>query len=195
MLSQSQWKGQPHWLPTNNDRWAIHDGVGRERGERSISTRRNGSLTVRQEKLAGIKKRQIENAYISDSWQPHSLFQIGHKFMIFHNCSCFDTSYFNPENEWEKSTLGVFFFKKEFRVLPCEKLILNAKRVNSAAHSSPSPLNFATVLQDLWHTGGCAPSYCEELHLQKHSRLDSWIFIHWLGALIYQAATERNDGS
>lgn len=36
-------------------------------GERSISTRRNGSLTVQREKLAGIKKRQIENAYISDS--------------------------------------------------------------------------------------------------------------------------------
>lgn len=69
----------------------------------SISTRRNGSLTVRWEKLAGIKKCQIENTYISESWQPHSLSQIGHKFMIFHNCSCFDTSYFNLGNEWEKS--------------------------------------------------------------------------------------------
>ena len=61
--------------------------------------------------------------------------------------------------------------KKKFRVLPSEKLTLNAKRVNSPAHSSPSPLNFATVLQDLWPTGGRALSYCEELHLQKHSEL------------------------
>lgn len=35
----------------------------------------------------------------------------------------------------------------------------------------PQPLNFATVLQDLWPTGGRALSYCEELHLQKHSEL------------------------
>lgn len=113
--------------------------VGRERGERSISTRRNGSLTVRWEKLAGIKKCQIENAYISDSWQPHSPSQIGHKFMIFRNCSCFDTSYFNLENEWEKITDK--FFSLEFSVIPCEKLTLNAKRVNSTAHSIPSPFS------------------------------------------------------
>lgn len=81
--------------------------------------------------------------------------------------------------------------KEEFRVFSCEKLTLNAKRVTSVAHFSPSPLNFSTRQQNLWHTGGCAPSYCEELHLQKHSQLDSWIFIRWLGALIYQAVTEK----
>ena len=109
-------------------------------GERSISTRRNGSLTVRREKLAGIKKCQIENAYISDSWQPHSPFQIGHKFMIFYNCSCFDTSYFNLENEWGgKCARGIFFSpqnkkkkkrkrKKKVRGPPSEKLNLNAKK-------------------------------------------------------------------
>ena len=38
-------------------------------------------------------------------------------------------------------------------------------------------------------------SYREELHLQKHSEPDSWIFIRWLDALIYPAATRRSDGS
>lgn len=36
-----------------------------------------------------------------------------------------------------------FFLKIEFRVLPCEKVTLNAKRVNSGA--SHPPLNFANV--------------------------------------------------
>lgn len=58
-------------------------------------------------------------------------------------------------------------------MLPCKKLTLNAKRVNSEAHSSSSPLNFATQWQDLWHTGGWVPSYGKELHLEKHSELDS----------------------
>lgn len=129
-------------------------------GGRSISTRRNGSLTVRWKKLAGIKKCQIENAYISDSWQPHSLSQIGHKFMIFYNCSCFDTLIFQSwkwmrgEYAWGISPTPPPQKKKEFRVPPCEKLTLNAKRVNSGA--SHPPLNFATLLKNLWPTGGCA---------------------------------------
>lgn len=63
-------------------------------------------------------------------------------------------SYFNLENEWEKREDFFFFLKIEFRVLPCEKVTLNAKRVNSGA--SHPPLNFATLLQNLWPTGGCA---------------------------------------
>lgn len=93
--------------------------------------------------------------------------------------------------KWMREKYGWRTLKKEFRVLSCEKFSLNAKRVTSVAHFSPSPLNFATHLQNLWHTGGCAQSYCKELHLQKHFQLDSWIFIRWLGALIYQAATEK----
>lgn len=169
----------------------------RTEGERSISTRRNGSLTVRREKLAGIKKRQIENAYISDLWQPHSLFQIGHKFMIFHNCSYFDTSYFNLENEWEKSTLEG---SEEFRLLPCAKLILNVKKgefrwtllslppflTSQLCHRAPGFVaHWRLRAKLLWRV---TPSKA------LHWMLDSWIFIHWLGVLIYQAATERNDG-
>lgn len=60
---------------------------------------------------------------------------------------------------------------------------------------SPSPLNFVTPPQDLWQSGDYMPSHCEELHLQRHSEQDSWIFIRWLAALIYQSATKENDGS
>lgn len=82
-------------------------------GERSISTRRNGSLTVRWEKLAALEKGQIEKAYVSDRWQPHSpVFQIGEKCMIFSNWSCVDTSYFNLHSE-KKSFFREYWKKKE----------------------------------------------------------------------------------
>lgn len=168
---------------------------GQRTGERSISTRRNGSLTLRQEKLASIKRRQIEKAYISDSWQPHSPFSKLVTNLWFSVIVHVLTPHISiwRVNE-RKGMLGGFFKKQSLGCSRVTKLTLNAKRLNSAAHSSASPLNFATRQQDLWHTGGRAPSHCEELHLERHSELDSWIFIHWLDALIYQAATERNDG-
>ena len=93
----------------------------------------------------------------------HLIFQ-SWKWMRGKVCS---RDFFFPPNQKKKKKKK----KKKFRVLPSEKLTLNAKRENSPTHSSPSPLNFASVLQDLWPTGGRALSYCEELHLQKHSEL------------------------
>ena len=138
---------------------------------------------------------------------PIPLPQIGHKFMIFHNWSYFDTPYFNSDFFWRKNKKNrrgigggggvgeggwVVGVKSPARGLGvCVKILLYMLRQVVLQHPALSlSLSVNLSSQNVWHYAG----HCEELHLRKGTpELDSWIFILWLGALIYRAAGTREQ--